>query len=989
MSLIRLAENAEPSTPPLGKIYLWFDTTANVLKYKDEGGTVYTLGTGGSVATDAIWDAKGDLAVATAANTAARLAVGSNGQVLTVDSGEVTGLKWANASAGSGDVVGPASSTDNAVARFDTTTGKLLQDSVVTIADTSGNMAGVGTLSSGEITSSSLTASRALVSGSLKEVQSSSVTATELGYVSGVTSAIQTQFGNKQPLDDELTAIAGLTSAADKVPYFTGAGTAAVADFTAAGRALVDDADASAQRTTLGLGALATLSTVGTSQIDNDAVTYAKIQNVSATDMLLGRSSALAGDVEEIPCTAAGRALLDDADASAQRTTLGLGTLATQSGTFSGTSSGTNTGDQTITLTGDVTGTGTGSFAATIANDAVTYAKLQNVSATNRIIGRKTALAGDAEEMTLSETLDFVGSAAQGDLLYRNATVWTRLPAGTSGEFLQTQGAGANPQWSSPAGSGDVVGPASATDNAVVRFDSTTGKLIQNSVVTIADTSGNMAGVGTLNTHTIPGGTGTIALTSDITGTNSGTNTGDQTITLTGDVTGSGTGSFAATIANDAVTYAKIQNVSATDKLLGRSTIGAGDVEEIACTAAGRAILDDADASAQRTTLGVAIGTNVQAYDATLDAFAAYNTNGLVTQTAADTFTGRTVTGTASRLSVTNGDGVAGNPTLDIDAAYVGQTSITTLGTVATGTWSASTIAINKGGTNSVAALNNNRVMQSSGGAIVEAAAITASRALASDVNGIPVAATTTTTELNYVSGVTSAIQTQLGNKQGLDATLTALAAYNTNGVICQTAADTFAGRTITGTSNRLTVTNGDGVAGNPTLDISTSYVGQATITTLGTITTGVWTGTDVAVADGGTGASTAAGAVTNLGLDNTKIASIGITIDGGGSAITTGVKGYIEVPYACTINRVTMLADTSGSAVVDIWKDTYANYPPTDADTITASAVPTISSATKSQDSTLTGWTTSIAAGDILGFNVDSASTITRLHLILKVTKT
>lgn len=78
----------------------------------------------------------------------------------------------------------------------------------------------------------------------------------------------------------------------------------------------------------------------------------------------------LGGDI-----TAAGIALLNDADATAQRTTLGLGTLATQSGTFSGTSSGTNTGDQTITLTGDVTGTGTGSFAATIAAGAVTAAK--------------------------------------------------------------------------------------------------------------------------------------------------------------------------------------------------------------------------------------------------------------------------------------------------------------------------------------------------------------------------------------------------------------------------------------------------------------------------------------------------------------------------------------------------------------------------------------------------------------------------------------
>lgn len=200
---------------------------------------------------------------------------------------------------------------------------------------------------------------------------------------------------------------------------------------------------------------------------------------------------------------------------------------------------------------------------------------------------------------------------AKGDLAVATAAnTAARLPIGTNGQVLTADSAETTGvKWATVSGSGDVVGPASATDNAVARFDTTTGKLLQNSTL-IVDDSGNISGAGTLNTHTIPGGTGQIALTADITGTNSGTNTGDQTITLTGDVTGSGTGSFAATIANDAVTYAKMQNVSATDKLLGRSSSGAGDVEEITCTAFARTILDDANQAAVQATVGVgAIGT--------------------------------------------------------------------------------------------------------------------------------------------------------------------------------------------------------------------------------------------------------------------------------------------------------------------------------------------------------------------------------------------
>jgi hypothetical protein len=114
---------------------------------------------------------------------------------------------------------------------------------------------------------------------------------------------------------------------------------------------------------------------------------------------------------------------------------------------------------------------------------------------------------------------------------------------------------------------------------------------------------------------------------------------------------------------------------------------------------------------------------------------------------------------------------------------------------------------------------------------------------------------------------------------------------------------------------------------------------------------------------------------------------SFGITIDGGGSAITTGVKGFIEIPYSCTIVGWTLLGDQTGSIVIDVWKDAYGNYPPTVADTICGADKPTISAATKGQ-STASVWNRNVSAGDVIGFNVDSAATITRATLIVKVLK-
>lgn len=117
----------------------------------------------------------------------------------------------------------------------------------------------------------------------------------------------------------------------------------------------------------------------------------------------------------------------------------------------------------------------------------------------------------------------------------------------------------------------------------------------------------------------------------------------------------------------------------------------------------------------------------------------------------------------------------------------------------------------------------------------------------------------------------------------------------------------------------------------------------------------------------------------------NVTYRTIGVTIDGNGTTPGTGVKGYFRVPFSGTITGYALTSDVSGSAVIDIWK--VNNAIPTIVDTIDASALPTLSSQQYVNSTTLTGWTTSVSAGDVFGYNLNSASTVTRLTLELYVT--
>ena len=109
--------------------------------------------------------------------------------------------------------------------------------------------------------------------------------------------------------------------------------------------------------------------------------------------------------------------------------------------------------------------------------------------------------------------------------------------------------------------------------------------------------------------------------------------------------------------------------------------------------------------------------------------------------------------------------------------------------------------------------------------------------------------------------------------------------------------------------------------------------------------------------------------------------------VDGGGSVITTGSKGYVVLPINCTLKSWELLADVTGSIVVDVKRANFTAFPTTAS--ITGTDKPTLVAAQKnSNGGPLINWTAaSMVAGDVLEFNVDSAATVKRLLVSLTAT--
>lgn len=355
----------------------------------------------------------------------------------------------------------------------------------------SGSISSTNTQEAVEEASTDAAAAVAAVAGAEFIVAASSADLTAERVATDVSSAggIKWNFATAAQAKASLYA-----SAADKMLYSTGADTWAELPTTSYGRGLLNLANQAALTAAAlpdaDYGDISISSGVWT--IDNAAVSYAKIQNVSATDKVLGRATAGAGSVEEIPCTSAGRALLDDADAAAQLTTLFGSGIISPSQITSDQDDYAPTGYATATvfrLSSDASRNITG-FAA--GNDGQ-IALFHNVGAQDIVLNDESSSSTAANRFAL--TADLTLSADAVAILQYDGTSarWRAVSGGGGGGG---SGAPSAPQGRLTLTSGVPITTSDVTGAATLYYTSAAGRhvpLWNGSSFTMTDFGGELS----------------------------------------------------------------------------------------------------------------------------------------------------------------------------------------------------------------------------------------------------------------------------------------------------------------------------------------------------------------------------------------------------------------------------------------------------------------------------------------------------------------
>lgn len=458
-----------------------------------------------------------------------------------------------------------------------------------------------------------------------------------------------------------------------------------------------------------------------------------------------------------------------------------------------------------------------------------------------------------------------------------------------------------------------------------------TGTVTTVSVVTANGVSGSVANATTAPAITLTLGAITpssVAASGAVSGSNlSGTNTGDQTITLTGDVTGSGTGSFVATIAANVVTNAKLAQM-ATHTIKGNATGGTANAADLTGTQV-TALLDAFTTSLQGLAPASGGGTtNFLRADGTWAAPPGA-TSGTVTSVSVVTANG--VSGSVATATTT--------PAITLVLGNITPTSVASTGRVS-------------------ANLNSGSAPTPLTGTAFQGTAADGVVARV-ELNSFGAIAAFTTRRANGTAASPTAIASgdQISGFNAYGYYVTGGPAYS--GV--QATVAMFATENWTSTANGTQVKIRTTPNGSTTMADAFTVDGSGNAVSIGTMT-----------------------ATRYIGLVDDRVA----TFVNGGSALAAGAKIYVQINYACTVSNWTVLADQSGSCVMEIKRSTYASFP-TVTSIIGGGNAPTLSSVQKNTAAP-SGWTsTALVAGDTLEISLTSSSTITFAALILKLTRT